>query len=347
MRIDRLGVNKKATVILGAGASRGASCFNNSLLPAPLDADFFRLMQRVEHKSPLLADFMRFIRTEFGDGACPRMEELFTQLEGLEEFHNTLNITRGRIVRRYGQQLAKFVEITATFFGHVFLDYDGNRRTCDHHDALAKALKAGDTVISFNYDCLIDDALARNGERSWNAADGYGLKIDGDVAPWNSSVVGPGRRAATPISLLKLHGSLNWDRSDGTPPNNATIHLRPDPYSCANREKSEIVPPVWDKKIGGDEVYCALWKEARRVLPTGPILVSIGYSVPPTDLLSQALIRVSASERAANQKLSHLIVVNPDPQSRSQFIELVRSGMSSDTIVVELQSFSELKGLLS
>jgi hypothetical protein len=348
MRINKLGVtNKKATVILGAGASRGAKCFVNNLLPAPLDADFFAVMQRVQHKEKILSDFLEFVRTEFGDGACPKMEELFTQLEALEEFHSNLQIQVGPRVRRYGQQLAKFVEITLTFFRHLFVDSSNIRLGCDYHDGLAKALNSDGTIISFNYDCLIDGALARHGGRSWNALTGYGLDVTGNADAWNSVVSGPGRRTVNTIKLLKLHGSLNWDRSNQHPATPPTIKLRIDPYSNTNRHRSEIVPPVWDKTIGGDDVFKALWKEARRVLPTGPILVVVGYSVPPTDLLSQALIRVAASDRAANQKLSHLIIVNPDAQSRARFIELVRSGLSRETVIVELKSFSELKELLS
>ncbi len=348
MRINKLGIsNKKATVILGAGASRGAKCFENTLLPAPLDADFFAVMQRVQHNEKLLSDFLEFLRAEFGDGACPRMEELFTQLEALEEFHANLQIKVGPRVRKYGQHLGKFVAITSTFFRHIFVDSSNNRRTCDYHYQLAKALNAEDTVISFNYDCLMDGALAQHGGRSWNATIGYGLTIQGNIAPWDSAVAGPGRRALSPIKLLKLHGSLNWDRTNHAPPTPTTVQLRPDPYSPINRDRSEIVPPVWDKTIGGDDVFRAIWKEARRILPTGPILVAVGYSVPPTDLLSQALIRVAASERAANQKLTHLIIVNPDPPSRTRFIELVRAGLSRETVIVELKWLSELKDLLS
>jgi hypothetical protein len=348
MRINKLGItNKKATVILGAGASRGAKCFENSILPAPLDADFFALMQRVQHKEKSLSKFLEFLRAEFGEGSCPRMEELFTQLEALDEFHQDLQIQRGPKVRKYEQQLKQFVETTATFFRHLFVDGTGKRLACDYHDSLAQALNADDTIISFNYDCLMDEALARHGGRSWNVTTGYGLNVTGNLGPWDSTVSGPGRRAANPIRLLKLHGSLNWKRTNHARPTPTTIRLRADPYVATNRNRTEIVPPVWDKTIGGDEVFRALWKEARRILPTGPILVVIGYSVPPTDLLSQALIRVAASERASNQKLSHLIIVNPDADSRARFIALVKAGLANDTTVVELKFFSELKALLS
>lgn len=345
MRIPKLGVkDTQATVILGAGASRGASCFEDSLLPAPLDSDFFSLMQHVQHLDPLLGGFLDFLRDELGTGACPRMEEFFTQLEALDEFHINLKIQPGPKVRRYSVQLGKFVNITAAFFRQIYLRSGKGHRTCEFHGALAKALNAGDSILSFNYDCLMDMALKEAGGRSWNSSGGYGVVVENGAEAWQSTFSGPGPRARDSIRLLKLHGSLNWDRTGACGP--AAVKLRDDPYSSLNRSSNEIVPPVWDKTIGDDDVYCALWKEARRILRTGPVLISVGYSVPPTDLLSQALIRVAAAERASTRKLSHLIVVNPDVHSRAKFIDLVKHGMSPNTIIVELNSLKELKSLL-
>ena len=93
MEIKKLKISdKKAIVILGAGASRGAKCFEGRINPAPLDADFFSVMQRVCHRHKDLKEFLEFVRAEFGAGSCPGMEELFTQLEALNTFHVGLKI---------------------------------------------------------------------------------------------------------------------------------------------------------------------------------------------------------------------------------------------------------------
>lgn len=346
MRIPGLDIQrKKAVVILGAGASRGASCFQDSLLPPPLDTDFFSLLERVQHRDRDLKQLLEFVKGEFGEVSFPRMEELFTQLEALSEFHENLNITPGPRITRYRRQLNTFVENIARFFRHVFIDSPtGIHRSCDHHDRLAELLHAEDAVITFNYDCLIDDALRRKAGRGWNPGRSYGFEIEADAAsPWRPTNP-KGRPAKTPISLLKLHGSLNWDRSAGSEP--SQLVLRQDPYTHRGRTAAEVVPPVWDKTIKEDPVLRHIWKEARRTLPTGPVLLVIGYSVPPTDLLSQALIRVAVSERAENQKLSHLIVVNPDVDARRRLIRLVQGGMNSATSVVEMSTLSELSKLL-
>ena len=345
MRIPGLDIKrKKAVVILGAGASRGASCFQNSLLPSPLDTDFFMLLERVQHLDYSLKQLLEFVKAEFGESFFPRMEEFFTQLEALSEFHENLKITRGQRIIRYNQQLGAFVENIARFFRHVFIDSTtGMHRQCDYHDRLAEHLHAGDAVITFNYDCLIDDALRRKAGRGWNPRQSYGFDIAEDaVFQWDPGKH-KGRPANTPISLLKLHGSLNWDRSAGDAINQ--LVLRQDPYTDQKRAAAEVVPPVWNKTIVQDPVFQLIWKEARRTLPTGPVLLIIGYSVPPTDLLSQALIRIAVSERTMNQKLSHLIVVNPDVEARRRLIHLVQGGMNSKTVIIELEKLSELEKL--
>lgn len=346
MRIPGLNIrSKKTVVILGAGASRGARCFHDKFLPPPLDTDFFSLIERVQHREPDLKQLLEFVKSEFGEASLPRMEELFTQIEALSEFHENLNITPGPKIKRYRRQLETFVGNIAQYFQRVFIDSSsGLHVTCEHHDRLAELLHAEDAVVTFNYDCLMDNALCRKAGRRWNPARSYGFEVEETATTtWCPQRLN-GRPPRTPIVLLKLHGSLNWDRSGGSAPNQ--LALRDEPYTHSGRAPAEIIPPVWNKSIMQDEVFKHIWKEARRTLRTGPVLIVIGYSVPFTDLLSQALIRVAASDRAQNHKLSHVIVVNPDSHARRRFIHLVQGGMNAGTSVIELNTLSDLSNLL-
>ena len=81
---------------------------------------------------------------------------------------------------------------------------------CPLHDRLVERLKPGDTVISFNYDLLIDQALDRS-RMAWNYSSGYGVPANslGWISLFGERLVT--RESPAPaISLLKLHGSLNW-----------------------------------------------------------------------------------------------------------------------------------------
>lgn len=340
MRISELGVSKRANVILGAGASRGASCFENLWASAPLDTDFFEQVERLRNTSDgkSLGKLVEFARKEFGTD-LPRMELFFTQVESLSAFHDSLKIDRGPRVRQYEQVLAHFTSDLATVF-RCLRSLSGNADLrCDYHDCLAGSLRAGDTVLSFNYDSIIDESLKAMCGKSWDASKGYGVDVSKGDDRWHDHS-GRGKKAKHSIKLLKLHGSLNWDRSNA---NNA-VELRDDPYADVDRFDREVVPPVWNKGIGEDGIYPNVWKQARSSLREGPILVLIGYSIPDTDLLSQSLLRVATSE--GNKRLSHLVIVNPDSAARAKTKQVLRQALTEKSIVIEFSYLSELAQVL-
>lgn len=341
MKIQGLGIDKRATVILGAGASRGAACFDISWAKSPLDVDFFEQADRLRGtpEGVLLDELVQFAREEFGVSAPLSMEPFFTQLESLHEFHTSLKIDRGPRVRAYATQLEKFPKYLACMFRALSAVVLERRLSCERHDALASNLRAGDSVISFNYDCLMDDALRRMAGKSWDVSKGYAVDIRYGAKEWHDHS-GRGRVAKENIKLLKVHGSLNWKRS-GT----STVDLRSDPYEDADRSPKEIVPPVWDKRIAGDAVLAGVWKAARNALRLGPVLVVIGYSVPETDLLSQVLLRVAPSE--SGKSLTHLICVNPDSNARRKLRAVLHRALAPKTTVIDVESWFDFHMLLT
>jgi hypothetical protein len=58
-----------------------------------------------------------------------------------------------------------------------------------------QVIKRGDTVISFNYDDSLDRQLKVSG--LWSLGDGYGFPVEGF-------------ETQSSVTLLKLHGSINW-----------------------------------------------------------------------------------------------------------------------------------------
>lgn len=340
LRIQKLGVDKTANVILGAGASRGASCFDKTWAQSPLDADFFEQADRLKNtkEGGVLSELISFARTEFGASEALLMEPFFTQLESLNEFHTSLKIDRGPRVRSYATQLEKFPQYLSAMFRALQEIVPAGLLECDYHNALADSLRAGDTVISFNYDCLMDAALRRRSGKSWNAKEGYGVPISSGAEAWHDHS-GRGRIAASSIKLLKVHGSLNWKRDGAT-----DLALREDPYEGGTRSKNEIVPPVWNKRVSIDAVLSQIWKTARDSLRTGPVLVVVGYSVPETDLLSQVLLRVATSERGKN--LTHLVSVNPDPDARRKMRSVLQKALTEKTTLIEVRDWSQFVKLL-
>lgn len=197
-------------------------------------------------------------------------------------------------------------EITASKYSELLKTFEKN-------------LNKDDTIISFNYDFLIDDCLIKN---DWCID--YGIDLEGYKEKSN------GKR----IHLLKLHGSLNWsicpickkpqwddptyllERSrvkSSTSGNSDKLYDKlyenlvtstivynnkrlknPEEArmqrirlgACHKNEKHTnqevlIVPPSWNKSDYPD--FHELWLKAHERLKEAGKIIFIGYSFPQTD----------------------------------------------------------------
>ena len=339
MNLWRLGANKKAVVLLGAGASRGASFVSNKRILPPLDKDFFEQLQRLPANGKELphVQLLRLARDEFGQLLDITMESFFSQIQFLDSFHRALKIDRGSRIKRYDNILSAFTSVIVEVFRECFYDSSSQQmHNCGHHGVLARVLEKDDTIMSFNYDCLMDLALRKHAGKRWNTKCGYGFDIEHGCRGWQTHK-GQGKTAKEhSIRLLKMHGSLNWDR---TVPD--SIKLRAEPYNTTGARKNrEVIPPVWNKDILSDNIYQKVWREARNRLRGCKILMAVGYSVPETDLMSRSLIRVETP------KLDYLIIANPSPVDRNRFKKLVIKSIKRDTKIIEFDDLEKLAGYL-
>lgn len=330
MQLRALGIERSypAVVVLGAGASRGASCIDPAGVLPPLDADFFVQAQRLAPGKLLKRDreLLNFIRSEFGPGDLPTLEVFFTQVAAVDRFHREFN-TRGRVSGKFARHLNALRQLIP----RVLHDALGGR-DCLWHQRIAAALRTGDSVLSFNYDTVIDRALRSVGGKRWAPETAYGFRVTSGVALW-APPPSPGPAVKHPVLLLKPHGSLNWHIDSDS----STVELV-DEYTPPTA--NSIVPPTWDKSDVTLWPWHDVWRSARSALGGARILVVIGYSVPTTDQLSQALLRADVN------RLQALIVVNPDPASRRRVIELMSSAMMTSTRTIELETLEEFASYL-
>jgi hypothetical protein len=84
---------------------------------------------------------------------------------------------------------------------------------CEYHRKLVEIMIPDDAIITFNYDCLIDETLYKHGAGKWNARYGYGLNLGKGrdnllgYTEWTPSA--SGTKDGT-VLLYKLHGSLHF-----------------------------------------------------------------------------------------------------------------------------------------
>jgi hypothetical protein len=343
MDLNRIGQKGRGCLVLGAGATRGATFVERSTLPLPpLDADFFTQIQRMTNPAnrAIAGRLLRFVVGEFGVGFRLTMEQFFTQVETLPQVFEQLRIVRGPSYRQPERALKVFRQTLAAVFQESLLtEVNGERihHRCGSHNRLAGSLDGLDTVISFNYDCVVEESLRVNCP-AWNPRHSYGIKFkNADYSYWDYQAKGNRRDRRNFVRLLKMHGSMNWYRDgDG-------ISLSPQAYLPG--AEHAIVPPQWQKDvIGQKSLFRPIWREARAALESAKYLVIAGYSAPMTDLLAQTLFRCRNRPSGRTIGFNHLkmlAIANPDSAVRRHLLGLLKNSLDDRTQVLMFDSLTQ------
>jgi hypothetical protein len=346
MQIKRIGFDKPAVVLLGAGATRGASFVDKlpGTLP-PLDTDFFTQAQRLSASKPetLVDDLVRNAVETFGTNFSLTMEGFLTQVEHLSHVFEDYR-GRGRPKNNpYPAIRQQFLQVLAAVLDEAI----GRDPTCEYHEKLVGALQARDTILSFNYDWLIDWSLRQHAAGRWNPRIGYGVRAyqKGSMAEgtkyWACSKGYPKKS----VILLKMHGSMNWFPVPAEAAGRR-LRLRQRWWHQKGNLQFEIAPPEWNKPIRSG-IYQRVWRRARAALKKSRALFFIGYSLPATDLPAQALLRVDAGlNMGSAPPLDLLVLVNPDGVARSRIRSALSRRINQSTRVLTFDRFKDFAGFL-
>lgn len=162
------------------------------------------------------------------------------------------------------------------------------------------------SIVSFNYDDLIERSLVRIGNKYH-----YGLKRPHDVDN-NANYSSDG------VAVLKLHGSVNWayPRERGR-----KFTIFKDYESVrSNGLVPEIVPPTWNKAIA--DRLAEVWFEAIDKLTTATKVVVIGFSIPRTDMHFKYLLAAGMKD---NLSLREIVFVDPSESLPERVREVLAS----------------------
>lgn len=323
------GKDRKTLVILGAGATRGASFVrSDTTVPPPLDADFFQILQMSATGRRLEArELLDHVRANYGPALDVGLETVFNNLDAARVFHQEFTVGRGRRLQQPQRLIDQLRVVLPELLGETIT------ADCDHHARLAKRLHVGDAVLSLNYDCVMDRALCQHaGFRFDPDRGGYAQKIASGAALWRRS--GRGKRPPSgSVLMLKLHGSLNW--SDSSVP----LKLRAPDVVYEPVAEGVIVPPLTNKPVT-DEPFRSIWVSARTAVRTMRRLVVVGYSLPDADGLVRTLLTAELGS-----DLEEIILVDPSPQTRSRHTALF-SRAAPEAKVFAFPSFRQFATVL-
>jgi len=308
-----------AVIILGAGASKGA-CVVGRKTP-PLDAEFLQTTSKMfsrlrangnnRERVTVWNTFKGHLNRaglEFDDIKDWRLEQLSTFLEARANLKG-LQLNVGR-PRDHTQALRSLKLLVA----HVLLS-SGGAQQCLLHRLLLQAVQPK-AIISFNYDLIVDQTLLELGWLNWSRVAYCGSKV-AHVLNSNGNLYFRQIHAAKmkhSIPLIKLHGSINWERmsrKDGYRLSGVRL-----PESGRNTfELASIpgnpflIPPVASKIEIKEGVLRKHWNLAVDYLHDASSWIIWGYSFPQTDTISQVLFKTALTR---NRRSKPVIVVNPD-----------------------------------
>jgi len=325
---SHVGINERRVFVVGAGFSSCAGL--------PLSGNFFsELMKfmkeipdrKIKHLREQLRLFAflhlssktgwKTFKTESWHKEI-NLEHLLTIAETSAEIWDALFAKRNKYMMMMKYTVEHYVEY---FKGSIALFiYSKQLKSMSSATTIlnfCKHLKYGDTIISFNWDTLIENATQILHKR---LKDGIGDKKS--------------------VGLLKLHGSIDWISNvrgnrrinKYIKPINKTVSRIIDFPAFMNTDISKyvpyLIPPTAYKRY--DPWIISFWSQANESLFYASKIFIIGYSMPMTDWASLSLLRLPFRPEITNNsrnkpRQKRLYIINPDHSITLKFKQKVSS----------------------
>ena len=214
-RVKALAGASRTLWLFGAGASYHYD-LNIRNVPVPLASGFFEAFNRLPtssgfnaHVGPLIL-YLGEYRGILPNEVSKWTENIEMFMTSLEKELLTIKAKKGKRSKDDSSRifsLAPTINNMTFIFANVINEAQ-NGPSESLYTYLLESCGPNDTFVTFNWDTLLDRALASTG--GWSPDDGYGLSFTATMdGAWRKRLA---ERAAfkTNWRLLKLHGSTNW-----------------------------------------------------------------------------------------------------------------------------------------
>lgn len=348
---------QKSLLILGAGASRGALCgtFSPRIQP-PLNRDFFPILSKfvqTEDGKKHIKAFKRlnhFLERETRQKGheYPTMEEAFNVLFISKDLPYIFSKGRGRKREKgFRREVIDFLSLLIQVFRFVQINCN-HRDNMKHHEIIAQALQSDDTVMTLNYDTLMDNALVDAG---WNPHNGYGFSAK---VIYEKKKRKDFSRSLKGVKLLKPHGSFNWFAKGSFHKLEQTLEKRPVsevqitklPKLYDSREKRLVrffIPPLY-AKFFKNRFWANLWTQTYIAARDAEALIIVGCSLIASDYHLRAILSKAITDRKI--KLKKLIIADPSRNVQNELKKFFRGQCETGYLVYQSLSDFCLNALM-
>jgi hypothetical protein len=297
----------KRLFILGAGASKACGLpLANELLREVVTKDV------LQHRDRLL-ELLEYLYARFRRNWAnfPNIEEFLSLIDVTTRFNEKVK-TSHKFKNAEIEQLRDDLLIGVS----KMLLHDDPSETVKGTPllAFAKNLRASDTVVTFNWDLLLEGALFASGTTNWSY-------VGSDSKP----------------TILKPHGSVDWYDSSKVsfkegrsyPLIRKMGNICVFQYFHSPRVKEPILPVIIPPSVVKEwkyEEFDEIWRRTWSSMRYADEIYIIGFSLPPEDLHVRFVMR-SALRANENDRQYPLILklVNPDRAVHQRFTQLIDS----------------------
>jgi len=325
----------RAVIIIGAGASRGAiSALRPGNIKPPLNRDYFEILNRLikvqggtnRNSFERLKSFIN--ETFLVSQQSPTMEDVFNVLFMSKDFPEVFRKKRGRVRKTgYRVEISDYISLFIKLFIYIQSNHYKGRRV-NHYEKLVSQLSGKDTLISLNYDTLLDVALC---EQGWQPELGYGFnagnKIEYENIRKNRSV------SLDHVRLIKPHGSLNWFAKGSVseldkvlsrrPPSKIIMSYVPRTYDIRRERLIRFfIPPLYTKFFH-NKFWRYLWHYCYVNLRDAECLIFLGCSLTATDYHFSSILSRIIKERRS-KKFKKIIIVDKSDSTRERIKSFFR-----------------------
>jgi hypothetical protein len=306
----------KRVFILGAGASK-----SHTNQQSPGIREFFDASKKLkEEEIANLGGIFKFREESVGRGFLetdvePDIEELYTHLD--------IEIERAN----WPSTVLKREQLLTLIRRVLMLPFP---TTNEYDDFVKHVIQPQDTVITFNWDILLDDIFGRkeilpksNEDPCLNKPEGERQQYYNFVSDLSGIAEARMDRitGSQPYTkwegnkgyYLKLHGSVDWFFCENEacrasyevyPLRNPLV--RPFCGECHEQMAGLIIPPTLNKTYRKYPLIRTLWNIAEKEISIADEIIIWGYSLPPTDFHASWLLR-----QARRAPLKKLVLINP------------------------------------
>ena len=189
--------------------------------------------------------------------------------------------------------------------------------TTDVYRSFSKKLNVEDTIINFNYDTLLDNAIKLEfAELNYNLP----LKISSKVMSEDNLILG-----GNSPQIIKPHGSFNWllcpdcyDMYYKLSVGSTHTPTIPDQCESCDGELGEFIIPLTYYKKFNNPLVTNSWNDFVNKISKASEVYLIGYSLPDDDFMTKYFLLKGLHAGISTQKIK---IVNPNDDEKVDLSE--------------------------